>query len=110
MASAWWQDIGDKLFSIGKFLVPGLALLELVQHLVSKWWGDLMADWSIKLATSIGTLSVDLAPPADVMLWIARFNSVVPLSEAWGYTIKYLAIASAVLGVKWARNLIPGMS
>lgn len=108
--STWWDRTADKIWNIGKALVPGIASLEMLRALLADWWGGIMDDFKAKVAAQLGTLMVDLAPSTEVASLISKANVVVPLSEMWHYLLLYLAIASTVLGVKWARNLIPGIS
>lgn len=108
--STFWEDLLNKIASIGKALIPSLAIFEVLRRLLGEWWQGLMDSLEAKFNAALGMLSVDLAPPAVIMSWIAKVNVVVPLSEAWQYFLSYLAIASVVLGIKWMRNLVPGAS
>lgn len=110
MASGWWQDIGDKLWGIGKQLVAGVSIFEIIRRLFSEWFFGLIDELKAKIDAVMHTLGVDLAPPPEVSVWISKINVIVPLSEMWGYFLLYLAVASVILGVKWARNLIPGLA
>jgi hypothetical protein len=102
------SDIGAKIWKIAKLAVPLFGILEGVRWLVNTFWKSTV-DWAQnKIDTAMGSLAVDLALP--VSPWIAKINSIIPLEEMWHYLLVYLGIASAAVGIKWCRNLIPGFS
>ena len=111
------REIAGKLWNVGKLAVPGVAvfsfitwlfsgLIEVVKNYISAQvdlvWGKILAQMEV--------LRVDLVPPPEFMSFIAKANVIVPLDEIWKYFLLYLGVASVVLGVKWVRNLIPGMT
>ena len=110
-------EIGEKIFSLGKFLVPVFGILwffksvfVLITDLVAEWvqgWIDLFMG---QLNTGLANLGVDLTPSTQVLSFIAKANVIVPLDEAWRLLLVFLAFASVVVGIKWGRNLLPGMS
>ena len=110
-------EIGEKIFSLGKFLVPVFGILwffksvfVLITDLVSEWiqgWIDLFMG---QLNTGLANLGVDLTPSTQVLSFIAKANVIVPLDEAWRLLLNFLVFASVVVGIKWGRNLVPGMS
>jgi hypothetical protein len=110
-------EIGEKLTSFARFLIPGVALFYLLKivfkgfwEFVTEWFDGLILDLLTKVKDAMLNLGVDLTPSAEFQAFIAKANSVVPLDEAWRLILVYLAFASVVMGVKWTRNLIPGMS
>ena len=117
MSDTSLADVAGKLWSVGRLLIPGVAIFELVSWGFSTLWSllsnyvqskiDLF--WNL-IKSQIDVLGVDLTPSGEFLGFLAKANSVVPLSEMWSYFLLYLGVASVVLGVKWARNLIPTIS
>ena len=102
------SDIGEKIWKVAKLIVPVFGVFEMLRWLVTSFWKGTVQWATNKIDAAMGSLSVDLALP--VTPWLQKINSVVPIEEAWHYLILYLGIASAVVGIKWCRNLIPGFS
>jgi hypothetical protein len=110
-------DIGEKLVSVGKFLIPGVAIFTLLKNVFASFW-EMLGDWFEEkilffltaIKDQIATLGVDLTPPPLFQEFIGKANTIVPLDEAWKLLLIYLAFASVVMGIKWGRNLIPGMT
>lgn len=100
------SDLGSKLWSTAKLAVPAYAIFEFLRWLVTSLFTS-SVDWAMaKVDSVIANLQVDLAIPASP--WISKVNSVFPLEEAFHYLLLYLGIASAIIGIKWFRNLVPG--
>ncbi|MEY4569097.1 MAG: hypothetical protein RLZZ398_536 [Verrucomicrobiota bacterium] len=110
------REICGKLWNVGKLAVPGVALFSFIEWLFSALiefvknyvgsqidlvWGKVLAQMEV--------LRVDLVPSGEFAGFIAKANVIVPLDEMWRFFLLYLGVASVVLGVKWARNLIPGL-
>lgn len=110
------KEIADKLWSIGKFLIPVYGMFELLRVLFSRLLGllkDWVSEWIARIwglvKEQMAALEVDLTPGPAFQSMIAKLNVVVPLEEMWFYLLAYLGVASVVLGVKWMRNLVPGL-
>ena len=110
-------NIQEKIFQFAKLMVPGVGLFWMVKTLwqgfwnwLGDWFGGLVADLLAKINGQLAVLGVDLTPTSECAAFIGKANTIVPLDEAWRYILLYLAFASVVVGVKWTRNLIPGMS
>lgn len=111
------REIAGKLWTVGKLAIPGVALYELFAWVFSafielgKNYVTAQFDkiW-LKILGQMEVLRVDLAPTSEFSAFIAKANVVVPLSEMWHFFLLYLGVASVVLGVKWVRNLIPGLA
>lgn len=113
---AYAKEIVGKLFSIGKLLIPGIAIFELITYLlttvlsfVKDWFISGVNAIKLRILEQVDTLGVDLTPSSEFAAVISKINVVVPLSEMWHFFLLYLGFASVVVGVKWARNLIPGL-
>lgn len=110
-------EIGEKLVHNARYMIPAVGLFYLLRdlwiyfwNLLGEWLEGIIEDFLGKVLEAIGTLGIDLTPPPAFLAFIAKANSVVPLDEAWRLLVVYLAFASVVMGVKWSRNLTPGMS
>lgn len=102
------SDIGNKAWGIAKLAVPGYAVFEAGKWATTTLWKS-GVEWAEgKLDTALANLQIDLALP--ISPWLSKANSIIPIEEAFHYFVTYLGIASLVLGIKWARNLIPTMS
>lgn len=110
------SEIAVKIFDLAKYLIPLVAIFEFFRVLFSKFtdlilkWINARLDqvWNL-VKGQMEALSVDLSPGSEFSSWIAKINVVIPLSEMWHYFLLYLGVASVVLGVKWMRNLVPGL-
>lgn len=111
------KEIALKVWQVGRLAVPGVAVLEgfrllfgLIGSKVADWWHGLVEHVKGLIAAQLDTLGVDLAPPEVLVEMIAKVNVLIPLSEAWGYFLLYLGVASVLVGIKWLRNLLPSFS
>lgn len=110
------EEVITKLWNIAKFCVPILAIWEFLSHFfkgaieIAKVWliGRIEFVKAI-VEDQLSELGVSLEPPAELVAIVAKINVLVPLEEAWSYFLTFLAFASVVVGVKWTRNLTPGI-
>jgi|GEM_PF-5569497 len=117
MSAPYFQEITNKLWNLGKLAVPGVALYEFISYLIESVFGK-FRDWVLgliegfqqKIIEQFTALQIDLAPPPEFAAFISKANVIVPLTEMWHFFLLYLGFASVVMGIKWARNLIPGVS
>lgn len=109
-------EIAVKLFSLGGLVAVGLAIFELLkgvfQGLLEKLFawitGRAEAVWTL-VTDQADALSVDLAPGTELASLLAKANVLLPVDEGWRLLLLYLGVFSTVVGVKWMRNLIPGL-
>ena len=110
------RELVGKIWEVGKLITPFYALWILIEALFNMlfvnlkgWFLGVVAEFQGKVAAQLDVMGVDLTPPPAFLAFVAKVNFVVPLEEMWNYFLLYLAFASVVVGVKWARNLIPGL-
>ena len=109
-------EIGEKLTVLGFQAAGALGLFELIRWLFSgviklftDWFNEKIdLVWGL-IEDQFAVLAVDMAPGSQFAAMISKANAVVPLDEAWRYMLLYLSFYSVVVGVKWTRNLIPGL-
>jgi len=103
----WFSDLAAKLFHVGKLMVPGIAVFEIVRWLFATWLG--VGGW---IRSKIDALLVDVTVEWGwpVGSWLDHVNSVFPLYEGFGYLLLYFSIMLGLVTVKWVRNLTPGIS
>jgi len=102
------SDIGDKVLKTLGVLVPAVAVFLFVQWLITDLLGGVQDYVTNKVDSVMATLAVDLNLPTSP--YLDQLNVMFPVEESWHYLLLYLATASAMLGIKWFRNLTPGVS
>lgn len=113
---AYLKEFAAKIYAIGKLLVPLWAIWEFIKALFSTVL-SIVKDWFLEKVALVvqavkeqaEVLGVDLTPTGEFATFIAKANVVVPLEEAWHYFLLWLGWASFLVGIKWLRNLVPGL-
>lgn len=110
------REIVGKLVSMGPIAAGGLMVFEFFRWLFSGLI-DMLVTWVTAkidlfwglVQQQMAVLGVDLTPGTEFAAIISKANVILPLDEAWHYTLLLLGVYSVLVGVKWARNLIPGL-
>ncbi|MEM9237614.1 MAG: hypothetical protein AAGB14_12615, partial [Verrucomicrobiota bacterium] len=67
---SYFQELAQKLWHVGRLLIPGVALFEFVRwflvkagSFVKEWFLSIWNDIKTAIAANLDQLNVDLAPP-----------------------------------------------
>ena len=112
------REIASKLWSLGKLVIPNVAIFTLLKELWDRWLSDILGGWlggivddfKIQITARLAEMGVDLTPTGEFAAIVAKINFVIPLAEMWFYLLLYLGLVATLIVIKWVRNLIPGVS
>ena len=104
--SGWLENIARGVKGLGWMTVPVAGLYMGLEWLFTEWApqrGEDLLGW---LGELLPDLTIDLA---GIGLDWARINTFVPIPEALDLGAKFVAIAIAVLSIRFVMKVIPGI-